>query len=74
MTGAVFGAVGSYLNPPVSAAVRPFSVTTTSTGPAMVLAGVFAVTVSLPRTRHVGCGLPPTDMVVRQLRRRRRVS
>src|SRR5687767_812212 len=63
MTGEVFGPNVSYLNPPVSTAVRPFSVTTTSTGPAIGLAGVLAAIVSAPRTLTSVAGLPPTDIM-----------
>src|SRR5688500_6477883 len=63
MTGVVFGPSGSYLKPPVRTAVRPFNVTTTSTGPAMGLTGVRAAIVTAPRTATSVAGLPPTDTV-----------
>ena len=58
IVGGVF-VVTSYLNPPARVPVRPFSRTEMSTAPAIVLAGVFAVMVSAPRTATSVAGRPP---------------
>src|SRR5688572_26739774 len=63
MTGAVLGLSSSYLKPAVKDVVWPFRLTTTSTGPAIVLAGVFAAMTSAPRTVTSVAGRPPIEMV-----------
>src|SRR5687768_15910178 len=63
MTGGVFWTT-SYRKPFGRVTVRPFSVTAISTAPAVALAGVFAVIVSVARTVTSDAARPPTITTV----------